>query len=629
MCGIAGLIDASASAAELTPPLQRMLDAMVHRGPDDEGVSIRDGAAIGMRRLAIFDPANGRQPMVSADGRHHLVFNGAIYNHRELRAELEAAGQGFATHCDTEVLLVAWRQWGEKSLARLRGMFAFAVWDTAERSLFLARDPLGIKPLYYSEQGGRLLFASELNAMLASGCLDDAVDPEAVDAFLARLGIPAPLTFYRAARSLQPGEWARWREGKLVRQIYWRFPQRSDAEPGREMSDTEFAQALRLQLEDTVRAHSLADVKVGAFLSGGIDSAVITGLMAQATGERLSTFSIGFPETRYSESNQAAATARHFGTDHHDIQVTGGDAAAKLPDFLAALDQPTGDGFNTFIVSCAAREGGITAALSGLGGDELFGGYESFREVPRLARGLGAWRSIAPAAVRAGAGRLLTTRGTAVAKLGGMLEHARDIHDVADLRREVFTHEARRALLPGLATQGETFRHPANAFLRESLAGAEPLAIVSAWELRGYMNDVLLRDSDVFSMRASLELRVPFVDRPLLEWLWRQPAARAIDATGGKALLRAATQDLLPPTLLQPRRKQGFVLPFPEWMRGPLRPFIEDTLATGSTRASGLLDPAEVERRWHAFRDGGDNKQWSRVWSLVVLTTLLQRRPRS
>ena len=375
-----------------------MCQAMIHRGPDDSGMLSRGSATVGMRRLAIFDPNNGHQPMTTPDGRYSLVFNGAIYNFRALQDELEAAGWSFHTRCDTEVLLAALAHWGQDCLKRLRGMYAFALWDSAEESLICARDPFGIKPLYYYRKGPRLVLASEVGALLASGEVPEEIDPGSVADYLAWLAVPAPRTIYKDIQSLGPGECLRFQSGELTVQTFWSFrsmPQVSN--PCR--TRPEFIHELRSRLEDSIRAHVLADVPVGAFLSGGLDSAVVAGLMSRVSGNALKTFSIGFEENGFSEADEAEASARHFGAVHHTRILTGDEIARDIDKIFAAFDQPTGDGVNTYYASQAAEQGGVKVALSGLGGDELFGGYSSFGAVPAIARRLPAWRSI-PASIR-------------------------------------------------------------------------------------------------------------------------------------------------------------------------------------------------------------------------------------
>ena len=393
MCGIAGFVDPNVGAADREDAVLSMCRSLIHRGPDDSGMASSGPATIGMRRLSIFDPANGHQPMTSPDGRHTLVFNGAIYNFKSLQAELEPLGWTFRTQCDTEVLLAALVHWGEGALKRLRGMFAFALWDSANESLFVARDPFGIKPLYYTIEGGRFVFASEIAALLASGTHAGEIDPLSVSEYLSWLSVPAPRTIYRGILSLQPGESLRFCRGDLAISPAWSF-QSIPFDPTPCTTRAEFITGLRARLEDTIRAHVTADVPVGAFLSGGLDSAVVAGLMTRVSGNALTTFSIGFEEDDYSEADDAEVSARHFGAVHHTRVLTGDEVARDLDKFLAACDQPTGDGVNTYYVSQTANESGVKVALSGLGGDELFGGYPVFRTLPRLARTLPIWRCI-------------------------------------------------------------------------------------------------------------------------------------------------------------------------------------------------------------------------------------------
>ena len=625
MCGIAGLIDPTLSPEDRNSAINRMCAAMVHRGPDDLGVESCDGVSLGVRRLAIFDPANGRQPMRTPDGRFTIAFNGAIYNFRVLRDELAAGGWAFRTACDTEVLLAAYATWGQSCLRRLRGMYAFALWDEREKTLLLVRDPFGIKPLYYRHAGDRLIFASEINALRASGVLAAEIDPLSAADYLGWFAVPAPRTIYRDVFSLRPGECAVFRRGRLDLHSTWSFRTIPRIEPCASRED--FMRELRGRLDDSTRAHLLADVPVGAFLSGGLDSAVIVGLMTRAGGSRLKTFTIGFEETAYSEAGAAEETARFFGTDHQTHVLTGAKVAADIDKYLEACDQPTGDGLNTYYASRAAHEGGVTVALSGLGGDELFGGYPSFSQVPGLAARL-RWFRAMPGPLRRALVSRLRRGDVRRQKLADILESARDIHDVAALQRRVFSEPRRRSLLSPAALDALGRRasfHPELAALRMDLEPDRVFKLVSAWELRTYMADLLLRDSDVMSMRHSLELRVPFVDRPLIEWLWRQPAEFKSTPREPKSVLAAAMGDLLPPGL-RSRRKQGFTLPMDSWMRRELKPFLEETFSDASIDRSGLFNRDSVQAGWRQFLSHHDPREWSRVWSLGVLVAFVNRR---
>jgi asparagine synthase (glutamine-hydrolysing) len=627
MCGIAGYIDSSVSPENRRDAITRMCDAMLHRGPDDSGLETRGPATLGMRRLAIFDPANGHQPMSTPDGRHSLVFNGAIYNFRALREELSANGWAFRTQCDTEVLLAAYATWGESCLARLRGMFAFAVWDAHEQTLFLARDPFGIKPLYYRHDGARFLFASELNALCASNAFPVQIDPRSVGDYLAWFAVPAPRTIYRGVVSLRPGECATFRNGRLEVRPSWSF-RGIPLDPKPCGSRDEFIRELRARLDDSIRAHVVADVPVGAFLSGGLDSTAIVGLMTRATGAKLRTFSIGFEEASYSEASDAERAARHFGAVHSTHILTGGEVARDLDKLVGALDQPSGDGINTYYASRAARAGGVTVALSGLGGDELFGSYPSFRDLPRLARWLPLWSKLPRGARNAMISRL--RRGdTRRRKLADFLQHARSLHELGAMQRRVFSTGLQLDLLSRDARGTFVNRnpyHPEINSLSADLAEADSFETISAWELRTYMTDVLLRDSDVMSMHHSLELRVPFIDRPFIEWLWRQPSVFKGDARSAKTALRDAVRDVLPPEMLGERPKRGFTLPFAIWMKRELRPFLEETFASQSLSRSGLFDSAAVQQNWQKFITSDDPREWSRVWSLAMAVAFVNRR---
>jgi len=626
MCGIAGLIARDSDPEARRAAVQRMCAAMERRGPDDAGELSRGPATLGMRRLAIIDPAGGHQPMTSACGRYHLVFNGCIYNHRTLREELAGGGYPFRSQCDTEVLLAAFARWGADCLPRLRGMFAFAVWDETEQSLFLARDAFGIKPLYYHHDAaaGRLAFASEINALLAAGEAAPLCDAHAVAEYLAYFSVPAPRTIYAGVLSLLPGSCARYTGGRLALQTWWHFPAAPAATACR--TQEEFHRELRARLDDTVQAHRVADVPVGAFLSGGIDSSGIVALMTRAGARQLRTFSLVFDEAAYSEAGPARRAAAALGTEHHELVLTGRQVAADLDRLLHAFDQPTGDGINTYYASQAAHHGGVKVALSGLGGDELFGGYPSFRDLPRLARLLPAWSRL-PAAWRRAVVRRLVRGKVRPRKLADFLTHARGLHELCSLQRRVFSTTLGHALLHPDVRAGVAAdpRHPRLAELPAELAGADTFQTISAWELRTYMADVLLRDSDVMSMAHSLELRVPFVDAPFIEWLWAQPARFKAGGGRPKSALADALGALLPAEIRR-RPKQGFTLPFAVWMRGDLQPFLADTFSDASIARSGFLDVATVRGFWQGFRAGRDDREWSRVWSLAVLVAFLNRR---
>ena len=626
MCGIAGIIDAGGSREEREAALQRMIASQQHRGPDDSGSLSQGALSMGMCRLAIFDPANGRQPMTSADGRFGIVFNGAIYNHAELRRELEQRGTVFRTHCDTEVLLEAYACWGAACLPKLRGMFAFAVVDKRDGSLFAARDAMGIKPFYYAVlPRGRLVFASEIRALHRSGLVAPEIDLVAVGDYLAWFAVPAPRTIYRFVWNLPPGHFLKvGADGQVSRGPWWHLPAARPEQ--RSGSRVEFIRELRYCLEDSLRAHRLADVPVGAFLSGGLDSSAIVALMARQAPGQVKTFSLVFNETEYSEREAARLAAKAYGTEHHEALLTGAQLAADMPRILAAFDQPTGDGINTYYVSQAAKQGGVTVALSGLGGDELFGGYPSFRDMPQLARYLPWWRLL-PRRVRGPVVSYLRAGSARQRKLADFLDGARDLHELCALRRRVLSESSRLDLLSPEAGRLALRQGPSHPMLDDfvqELAGADPIQIVSAWEMRTYMTDVLLRDSDVFSMAHSLELRVPFVDKVLLEWWWNQPQEDRYTAARPKAALAEAVADLVPPEILR-RKKQGFTLPYARWMRAELRPFMAETFSDESLSRCPWLEARVARAQWERFDRGEDPQDWARVWTIAMLVGFVNR----
>ena len=628
MCGIAGIVSSQLDAPTRNTAVRRMVARLRHRGPDDHGIFSEATATLGMTRLAIIDPEHGQQPMTSPDGRFTLVFNGAIYNYRELQPALAALGWDFRTQCDTEVLLAAFSLQGAACLHRLRGMFAFAVWDARERTLFAARDPIGIKPLYYAQlPDAGVIFASELNGLLASQQVTREIDPVSAAEYLAWFSVPAPRTIYRGIANLPPGHALQVDAGgRCTTAAWWHLP--DSRNPGvAAASYHDFVHGLRHQLEDTIRAHRVADVPVGAFLSGGMDSTAIVGLMTRSGAARLKTFSLIFGESGFSEQAGARLAAQAFGTEHHEEMITGAQVAADLPRILASFDQPTGDGINTWYISQTARRGGVKVALSGLGGDELFGGYPSFRDLPRLNRLLPLWRRL-PAALRT---RILAAlharRGTRARKFGDFLTSARDLHELAALQRRVLPETVRLPLhVPEVRAQAERLGplHPMLDDFTAELAGASDFQIISAWELRTYMADVLLRDSDVFSMAHSLEVRVPFVDRVLLDWLWPQPDHFKYDPRQTKRALADATADLVP-AAIRHRPKQGFALPFAHWMRAELRPFLDDTFSPAALAACPWLLPEAATRVWQDFKTGSDPRAWSRVWTLAMLIAFANR----
>jgi asparagine synthase (glutamine-hydrolysing) len=634
MCGIAGIIgrlDEPNRAA-----LQRMSDAMVHRGPDDMGTwtSAPDargwGALLAFRRLAILDlsPA-GAQPMVDRVTGHVMVFNGEIYNFGDLRQRLVAEGQEFQSTGDTAVMLRALGLYGADAVSWLRGMFAFACWDPKQRRLLLARDALGIKPLYIVRASDpsadwSVAFASELRALLASKLMGmPHLDPKAVASCVWNGFVVGPGTVVKGIDLLWPGRLIELDgTGKELRQKdFWRIPERSPASPMDE-------DGLAAVLQEGLRLHLTSDVPLAVFLSGGVDSSAMANLAQRAAESPIHTFTLAFEEHELSEGTIARRIAAAIGTQHHEVMLTEGHFVENLQAALDSLDQPTFDGLNAYYLSQAIRAAGFTVALSGTGGDELFGGYKSYRELPVLqqwSRGT-AWmpRGLQVAAARL-ASRLLGRSSESMppqtrwAKLPEMVRRGEDLLALYQLAYALFLPGFQRELLaPGFA---EPLADGLPPDMRQRMSAETrartPLSAISVMEQRLFLGERLLRDNDVASMASSLEQRVPFVDQVLFESVDRLPDQARYRPLGRKAMLRRIGLRGLDPALFE-RPKSGFVLPFDRWIRRGLKETMDQTLRDPQAIAPAGLEPVAVERLWRAFLEEAPGIYWSRVWSVYV-----------
>jgi asparagine synthase (glutamine-hydrolysing) len=627
-----------------------MAAAMRHRGPDDDGFLVNDarapGLALGMRRLSIIDLKTGRQPVWNETRDVAVIFNGELYNYRELRERLTLSGHRFATQSDTEILVHAWEEWGEDCLEELRGMFALALLDLRKRYataplLFLARDPLGIKPLYYTQTGDGFAFASEVRALMAGGVAPKTLSPDALTSYFLFGSVSEPVTLLDGVFSLPPGHhmllYVPERRRMPRARAWWdatRSPAAKEARTTRDFSSA--ARLLRPRLEDAVRAHLIADVPVGLFLSSGLDSSAIAALAARARAG-ICSFTLSFPGTAYDEAPLARSVAKHCGTQHREVPLGGEAVVSRLDEAVASLDQPSMDGINTYFVSWAAREAGLKVALSGLGGDELFGGYATFSDTPRI-KGLIRMAWFVPAPLR-----------KAVAPLLRAVIAGRSSPDAARkaiaawLSPDALPHPYffTRALFPPgaelsrlieprfrpstVGADGVTLEPTWLGWLERAADGArklEGMGSVSWLEMRCYMASTLLRDTDSVSMSRSLEVRVPLLDTPLVEFVGALPdAARRRDGMG-KALLNAAIADLLPQNILA-QKKRTFTLPWEEWLRGPLRKRLETSLAAPAPSLAAYLRGDGVRQVWSAFLAG--KTSWSRPWSIYVLNEWCRR----
>jgi len=569
MCGIAGILTAESGRLDMTPALEAMSSALRHRGPDDTGQwqSPSRLAGFAHTRLSILDlSAAGHQPMSTPDGRYTVVLSGEIYNFRELRRALEQHGVAFHTQTDTEVVLRAYQVHGEACVELLRGMFALALWDEHEQTCLLARDRFGIKPLYYSLAEGRhLVFGSEVRSLLASRLVSRDLDSRAVYAYFRAGSVPEPRTVLRDVRCLAAGHHSRWRAGRLETRRYWTL-----GFPTETIPPEEAVAVTRKALLDSVAHHFVSDLPVGIFLSGGIDSTALLAL-ARATGEAdLRTFSMSLPGTAQDEGPAARRIAAHFGTQHEDVPMDAATGRTLFAKFLRAVDQPSIDGLNTFAVAGFARDRGIKVALSGLGADELFGGYRSFRDVPRLARWAERLGWLGPARGLLGRALEAAAVGPRSQRIGDMLGQPAGVTTAYTTFRGVFTRADARALARHFA--------PAHGHEPEDDEGeAEPIDptpidSVSRLELTRYVRNQLLRESDVMSMAWGLELRTPYLDAGLFDVVSRVPATLRLGA--GKRLLLDAVSEV--PSWVAAQPKRCFQFPFDQWLDAEWRGVFTD-----------------------------------------------------
>jgi asparagine synthase (glutamine-hydrolysing) len=631
MCGIFGIVARKASVP--AGLLQRATQSLAHRGPDDSGTvllhdSAPDALEIGLsnRRLAILDLSPlGHQPMPDSETGNWIVYNGEIYNFREVRKELEQAGTRFISHSDTEVLLKAYARWGERCLTKFRGMFAFALWDPRQHLLFMARDPMGIKPLYFAQIGAYFLVASEVRTLLGTGLIPARLDQAGLLNYLTFGSACDPLTLVEGIQSLPPGHSLTWERGVLRQSRYWDLVE-DEAENSMESasrkseSDESHAVAnLQPILEEAVRLQLVSDVPLGVFLSGGIDSSALVSILSRG-GVTPSTFSIVFREADFSEAQHSRAIAREFRTDHHEITVSQQDALAAVPDALRAMDLPTMDALNTYFVSRETRAAGVKVALSGLGGDEVFAGYSNFRSVPRMEGFSNFWKHI-PRVARtpfASAFAALAPATDQNRKLASLVcDNGRVVHPYF-LTRMLFTPSQRDRLCPSM-DQPSAERAVASqvASLQRALQ-LDPINRVSYLESRCYMLNTLLRDTDFMSMSQGLEVRVPLIDHQLAKTVLGLPGAWKLNDTTPKKLLVDAIRGTLPREIVH-RPKRGFTLPFEHWLRGELRSEVESVLTKkiGAGPLAARLNGAAVKNIWNDFLQG--KTSWTRPWSLYVL----------
>jgi len=636
MCGIAGFIDLARGTpeADLLARAEGMATQLYHRGPDGDGVwaDVSAGLAMGHRRLAILDLSpSGRQPMTSTDGRYTISYNGEVYNFIQLRADLEAGGVAFRGSCDTEVVVEAIAAWGlEVALERMVGMFAFALWDKTERILYLVRDRLGIKPLYWGRCGGHFLFASEIKALRAHPAWKATVDRDALAAYLRFGYVPAPRSIYAGVSKLEPGTFLSLREGSEPEiRRYWDFLEITLSARARQpvQDDTEATDRLDDLLRDVVKERMVADVPLGAFLSGGVDSSTVAAMMQAQSSKPMKTFSIGFAESAFDESREAAAVARHLDTDHTELTVSSADARAVIPDLPHIYDEPFADSSQipTYLVSRLARNQ-VSVALSGDGGDEMFAGYNRHR----LAAGAVQSLERIPLALKRLAGSSLRTLSPALWDILLSLSPKR--------LRHVLTGDRIHKLAEMLASaNGADFY----GRLVSQWSDPESLVVEGAWEGKqiwddpgltrdlpelmvrmrymdtvGYLPGDILTKLDRASMAVSLEARVPLIDHRVAEFAAGLPPHMLIRNGHGKWLLRQVLHRYVPEDLVT-RPKTGFGVPLDSWLRGPLRDWADSLLSRSRLEEEGFFVPAPVRHAWKEHLSGRRNHQ-HKLWAVLM-----------
>ncbi len=617
MCGITGIVGHHINNPTYHSAIKKMNEAIAHRGPNSEGLWNDEHCFLGHRRLSIIDLSEaGNQPFISQDGRYILVYNGELYNYMDIKHELQRAEHGtkhlpyiFKTDTDTEVLLAAYIRWGIDCVNRFNGMFAFSIWDTVEQKLVIARDRMGIKPLYYHFKDNVLSFASEIRAIIHSGLIDKKINLKSVAEYLQYATVHAPNTILQDVFMLMPGHALELKDGELKIHQYWNINDFTKSKE--ELSYKETCKKVNELLTASVERRLVADVPFGAFLSGGIDSSAIVGLMSKVSSEKVQTFNVSFDESEFSEAKYAKQIAEKFNTEHHEIKLTPNDFLKQLPEALNAIDHPSGDGPNSYIVSKATKQAGITMALSGLGGDELFAGYDVFKRYYELEKK--GWLNIVPG--KGIAGKLLAAKKKSVQgdKMAEILNlDTINGFNAYPINRKLFNQNDYKALLRD--------HYNADNFIKNVIKKSETdkthiLSRVSLFEIQTYMQNVLLRDADQMSMAVALEVRVPFLDYKLVEFVLCVNDNDKYPHTP-KKLLTDSLGDLLPDNIVN-RPKMGFTLPWKEWLKGELKDFCEKNIVQFSKRS--FVNKDAVLSTWNRFLNNDPKITWSRVWHIVIL----------
>jgi len=618
MCGICGFIYEDANKFVDVSLINRMCDTITHRGPDDVGLYVEKNVGLGMRRLSIIDLVTGKQPISNEDGTIWIVFNGEIYNHDDLRRELQVKGHSFKTKTDTEAIIHAYEEYGEDCTAKLNGMFAFAIWDQRKQKLFISRDRLGIKPLYYFYDRDRFIFGSEIKAILKAGNIPRQIDRQALDNFLTFEYIPAPLSILQDVKKLLPGHSIVFSNNELKITRYWELTFSDN-----DSSEDEVKRNIRELLSDAVKIRLMSDVPLGAFLSGGIDSSSIVALMSQLMDQPVKTFSIGFEDSSYNELNYARLIANTFKTEHHEFIIKP-NAVELTESLIHFLDEPFGDFsiFPTYLVSKMAREY-VTVVLSGDGGDELFAGYDTYI-ADRYYRRYGRIPSFLRSKIIPGIAEIVPPspqKKGAINKIKRFVEGTKLPEDLRHVRWMIFMLEHEK---------GKLYNHDMNSFIQEK----DPYMFVRSYfknidyfeqdptsqqlyvDIKTYLVDDILVKVDRMSMATSLEARVPFLDYRFVELAATIPGDLKLRKNQTKYILKKAMEDILPYDILY-RGKQGFSIPIKNWLRQDLKPMMTDILAKDKIIREGFFNPSYVEQLKTEHLKGTKNHS-HRLWALMM-----------
>lgn len=624
MCGIAGFINRNGGPVD-RPVLEAMNRAIAHRGPDDDGFYINENVGLAMRRLSIIDLAGGQQPMHNSDGSKWIVFNGEIYNYQELRSTLDQIGHKFYTNSDTEAIVHLYDEYGEHCVDHLRGMFAFAIWDERDKSLFLARDRVGKKPLLYSHQpNGDLIFGSEFQALLRHPSIGREIDHDAIDNYFSYLCIPAPQTAYKQIRKLEPAHWLRWKDGQIETKRYWT----PDFSRKIKISEKEAIEETTRILRESTKLRLISEVPLGAFLSGGVDSSTVVALMAQESSTPVKTFSIGFDEQDFSELKYARRVAEHIGAEYNEFIVRP-NALEVLPTLVEHYGEPFGDAsaIPTYYVSKETRKH-VTVALNGDGGDESFAGYErhsamliaeKYRRIPALFR-----KAFVEAPVN--------LYPTSELKRSRFRDAKRFLQAASLPKTEryfrwmsTFDREAKKRLYTPEFADAVSSQNPSNVmdkwFAKANGSGILDATLLS--DMMTYLPNDLLVKVDIASMANSLEARSPFLDHKVIEFAASLPENLKMQRFQTKSLLKKVAARLVPPEVVY-RRKMGFGVPVGKWFRGEMKEFVRDVLLSQKALARGITEP-EVVRRYVLEHTNGERDHQFQLWTLLMLELWFQR----